>query len=107
MLNEILELDTTREARMRLLCLTRTKHIRRDSIPSESPEKGVRSYPCHWRMLYPTLRGSQVVSVAVDPVIRKNLRPHQREGVTFMYESVMGMRQHDGQGCILADEMCV
>lgn len=24
-----------------------------------------------------------------------------------MYECVMGMRKHEGQGCILADEMCV
>ncbi|SRR5258708_1890527 len=44
--------------------------------------------------------------IVVDPVIAKKLRPHQREGVTFMYECVMGMRKHDGEGCILADEMC-
>lgn len=23
----------------------------------------------------------------------------------FLYESVMGLRKHEGQGCILADEM--
>ena len=23
-----------------------------------------------------------------------------------MYECVMGLRKHEGQGCILADEMC-
>jgi DNA repair and recombination protein RAD54B len=28
-------------------------------------------------------------------------------GVQFMYESVMGMRKHEGNGCILADEMYV
>ena len=26
-------------------------------------------------------------------------------GVMFLYESVMGLRRHEGQGCILADEM--
>lgn len=46
-----------------------------------------------------------MVPVVVDPVIGNKLRPHQREGVTFMYESVMGMKKHEGHGCILADEM--
>lgn len=27
------------------------------------------------------------------------------KGVKFLYECVMGMRKHEGQGCILADEM--
>jgi hypothetical protein len=26
-------------------------------------------------------------------------------GLMFLYESVMGLRRHEGQGCILADEM--
>ncbi|KAF8606322.1 hypothetical protein BDV93DRAFT_521145 [Ceratobasidium sp. AG-I] len=46
-----------------------------------------------------------VVPVVVDPLLSKFLRPHQREGVQFMYESVMGMRSRDQHGCILADEM--
>ncbi|EMD37765.1 hypothetical protein CERSUDRAFT_94757 [Gelatoporia subvermispora B] len=45
------------------------------------------------------------VPVVVDPVLGRRLRPHQVEGVKFMYECVMGMGEHDGQGCILADEM--
>jgi len=28
-------------------------------------------------------------------------------GVEFLYECVMGLRKHEGQGCILADEMYV
>lgn len=28
-------------------------------------------------------------------------------GVKFMYDCVMGLRKHEGQGCILADEMSV
>mmetsp|Transcript_9495 Transcript_9495/g.13456 ORF Transcript_9495/g.13456 Transcript_9495/m.13456 type:complete len:1151 (+) Transcript_9495:176-3628(+) len=41
----------------------------------------------------------------VPPVLAKWLRPHQREGVAFMYECVMGLRDFDGNGCILADDM--
>jgi len=44
-------------------------------------------------------------NVFVPPVLAKWLRPHQREGVAFMYECVMGMRDFKGNGCILADDM--
>jgi len=33
------------------------------------------------------------------------LRPHQREGVKFMYECVTGKRIENAYGCIMADEM--
>ncbi|KAI0066149.1 hypothetical protein BV25DRAFT_1879216 [Artomyces pyxidatus] len=46
-----------------------------------------------------------VVPVVIDPILARRLRPHQIEGVKFMYECVMGLRKHEGQGCILADEM--
>ncbi|KAA1474331.1 hypothetical protein DENSPDRAFT_840910 [Dentipellis sp. KUC8613] len=46
-----------------------------------------------------------VVPVVIDPVLARRLRPHQIEGVRFMYDCVMGLRRHEGQGCILADEM--
>ncbi|KAI9818590.1 MAG: helicase [Thelocarpon impressellum] len=49
--------------------------------------------------------GKQIVDVVVDPILCKRLRAHQREGVKFMYECVMGMRPYEGQGAILADEM--
>lgn len=50
--------------------------------------------------------------ITVDPLLTKFLRPHQREGVQFMFECVAGLRdtkradeslQHCG--CILADDM--
>ena len=44
-------------------------------------------------------------SVFVPPVLAKWLRPHQREGVQFCYECVMGLKEFDGAGCILADDM--
>ena len=33
------------------------------------------------------------------------LRPHQREGVKFMWDCVVGERIPDNFGCIMADEM--
>lgn len=45
------------------------------------------------------------VAVVVDPHLSRSLRPHQCDGIRFMYECIMGLRQFEGQGCILADEM--
>jgi DNA repair and recombination protein RAD54B len=50
-------------------------------------------------------RNLPIVDVVVDPVLGALLRPHQREGVKFMYECVMGMKRVEATGCILADEM--
>lgn len=36
--------------------------------------------------------GLPMVDVVVDPHIANNLRPHQKEGIIFLYECVMGMR---------------
>ncbi|EDU43558.1 DNA repair and recombination protein RAD26 [Pyrenophora tritici-repentis] len=49
-------------------------------------------------------KGKQIVDVVVDPVLSKHLREHQRDGVQFLYECVMGMRC-EGEGAIMADEM--
>lgn len=45
------------------------------------------------------------VAVVVDPLLSKILRPHQREGVKFMYDCVTGKQIEDNFGCIMADEM--
>ncbi|CAL9731879.1 DNA repair and recombination protein Rdh54p [Monosporozyma unispora] len=62
------------------------------------------------------------VDVIVDPLLGKSLRQHQREGVKFIYDCVMGLEQptsgtipiHKGlllesdsdiSGCLLADDM--
>lgn len=50
-------------------------------------------------------KGLQVVDVVVDPYISHHLRAHQRDGVTFLYECVMGYRNFAGNGAILADDM--
>ncbi|XP_038204231.1 DNA repair and recombination protein RAD54B [Arvicola amphibius] len=48
---------------------------------------------------------SPLVDVVVDPHLVRHLRSHQRDGVIFLYECVMGMRAHGRCGAILADEM--
>lgn len=45
-----------------------------------------------------------LVHVVVDPILANVLRPHQREGVTFMYDCVVG-KKGEFNGCIMADEM--
>ncbi|XP_065101608.2 DNA repair and recombination protein RAD54B [Paramisgurnus dabryanus] len=49
--------------------------------------------------------GSPLVDVVVDPHLTNHLRPHQKEGVVFLYECLMGMRLAGRCGAILADEM--
>ncbi|XP_064477211.1 DNA repair and recombination protein RAD54-like [Ornithodoros turicata] len=48
---------------------------------------------------------SRLVHVVVDPILTKILRPHQREGVKFMWDCVTGKQIDGGFGCIMADEM--
>ncbi len=45
------------------------------------------------------------VPVVVDPLLARVLRPHQREGVKFMWDCVMGRTIEGNHGCIMADEM--
>uniref|UniRef100_I3JFK1 RAD54 homolog B n=1 Tax=Oreochromis niloticus TaxID=8128 RepID=I3JFK1_ORENI len=49
--------------------------------------------------------GLPVVDVVLDPHLTTHLRPHQRDGLLFLYECVMGMRAAGCYGAILADEM--
>lgn len=50
-------------------------------------------------------KGKEVVDVVLDPLLGNHLREHQKEGVKFLYECVMGLRPFNGEGAILADEM--
>ena len=45
------------------------------------------------------------VPVVLDPRLTKILRPHQVEGVKFMYQCVTGKVDANANGCIMADEM--
>ncbi|KAI8885783.1 hypothetical protein K501DRAFT_245220 [Backusella circina FSU 941] len=48
---------------------------------------------------------STLVHVTVDPVLSGVLRPHQVEGVKFLYNCTTGKVDPEAFGCIMADEM--
>jgi DNA repair and recombination RAD54-like protein len=45
------------------------------------------------------------VPVVIDPRLAKVLRPHQVEGVKFLYRATTGLIDPKANGCIMADEM--
>ncbi|WVQ82964.1 hypothetical protein IAT38_005100 [Cryptococcus sp. DSM 104549] len=45
------------------------------------------------------------VPVVIDPRLAKVLRPHQIEGVKFLYRCTTGLLAEGAWGCIMADEM--
>lgn len=46
-----------------------------------------------------------LVPIVIDPRLSKILRPHQVEGVKFLYRCTSGMIDPKAFGCIMADEM--
>ena len=57
------------------------------------------------RRVQKVLNDKRLVDVVVDPLLSKHLREHQRDGVRFLYNCVMDIKNFGGQGAILADEM--
>jgi DNA repair and recombination protein RAD54B len=53
----------------------------------------------------PTSPDKKIIDIVLDPLLVRHLRPHQKEGVRFLYECVMGLKHFNGRGAILADEM--
>ena len=49
-------------------------------------------------VLWEPAEGMEGDRVEVDPMLTAFLRPHQREGVQFMFECVAGLKDFDGQG---------
>ena len=49
--------------------------------------------------------GHPKIPVVIDPRLAKVLRPHQVEGVKFLYRCVTGLIDEKANGCIMADEM--
>lgn len=47
----------------------------------------------------------KLVPIVIDPRLAKILRPHQIEGVKFLYRCTSGMIDRNAYGCIMADEM--
>ncbi|KAF4661580.1 DNA repair and recombination protein RAD54-like [Perkinsus chesapeaki] len=51
-------------------------------------------------------RGEDGSEVVVDPALSAVLRDHQRQGVQFVFNCLMGLiDDFEGEGCILADDM--
>jgi DNA repair and recombination protein RAD54B len=46
-----------------------------------------------------------VLEVVIDPHLAQHLRPHQRQGVEFLYACVNGFSEASRNGAILADSM--
>ena len=50
-------------------------------------------------------KGRPYSPVVLDPLLARQMRPHQIEGVRFLYECCSGIRNVSQLGCILADAM--
>ncbi|KAK1173243.1 DNA repair and recombination protein RAD54B isoform X1 [Acipenser oxyrinchus oxyrinchus] len=85
------------EAKQSLVCKPRHNPFTPDALVMPRP-----SMNHQWMF---NKAGLQVVDVVVDPYLGTHLRPHQREGIIFLYECVLGMRLNGRCGAILADEM--
>lgn len=72
-----------------------------DFVPLVMPRP---SFEHQWKY---NQKKASVCEVTVPYALSKHLRPHQREGVSFLYECILGYRNTDAErfGAILADEM--
>ena len=68
--------------------------------PSVRPETVLNALILH----QPPSKGEGAF-VVVDQWLADKLRPHQREGVSFIWSACMGRSGPLGRGCILADDM--
>ncbi|KAG6482364.1 hypothetical protein ZIOFF_058995 [Zingiber officinale] len=81
------------------------------SINSDDPEREDQLLPPGIEPLIlwqadGTDKTNDLPQIEVDALLVRYLRPHQREGVQFMFECVSGLSGSDGvSGCILADDM--
>lgn len=59
-----------------------------------------------WQTEDSEVASGNAVSIKVDPLLVRFLRPHQRKGVQFMFQCVSGLSGNPSiNGCILADDM--
>lgn len=57
-------------------------------------------------VLYRSAEGVEPrVEIRVDSMLSRYLREHQRQGVQFVFNCLMGLKDFNGNGCILADDM--
>nr|XP_027196648.1 DNA repair and recombination protein RAD54-like [Dermatophagoides pteronyssinus] len=78
---------------------------RRPLFDPDAPNALILYEPPPLNALEKLTKKDNKVHVVVDPVLCNVLRPHQREGVKFMWDCVTGLKINDQYGCIMADEM--
>nr|GEW51041.1 protein chromatin remodeling 25 [Tanacetum cinerariifolium] len=77
-----------------------------EEVPEESTELPPEIEPLIlWQNEKAEDGDGSLLRIEVNHVLVKFLRPHQREGVQFMFECVSGLCSADINGCILADDM--
>ncbi|XP_042146804.1 DNA repair and recombination protein RAD54B isoform X2 [Ixodes scapularis] len=81
------------------------KSFHRPTTPLITPNSLVMPRPSHTHQWAHNKKQLPVVDVVVDASLARCLRPHQQQGLVFLYECIMEMRPFDGGGAILADEM--
>jgi len=77
-------------------------------VAKTAPKLVERVDPNRFVLYSPVGIGKPTTEVVLEPFLRHVLRPHQLEGVRFLFECTTGMRSHQFGptcGCILADVM--
>ncbi|KAJ1610616.1 RAD54-like SWI/SNF2 ATPase [Cryptosporidium canis] len=72
-----------------------------DCSPKGEPEPEISANP----LILWVSKDEEKRIIEVDSMLTKWLREHQRQGVSFIFECLMGLRDFNGNGCILADDM--
>ncbi|KAK9475330.1 DNA repair protein [Dipodascopsis tothii] len=73
--------------------------------PAPPPRTGPKTLAELLSLTPATQRPPSKVAVVIDPRLAKILRPHQVEGVKFLYRCTTGLIDPAAHGCIMADEM--
>ena len=60
-----------------------------------------KEIPLNAYMLTPD-NDKNIIPIFIDIFLNNQMRPHQKEGVKFMFECICGFRGSDIDGCILA-----
>ncbi|WFD04962.1 DNA-dependent ATPase protein rad54 [Malassezia vespertilionis] len=93
------DMDFERE-RERLRIAAAEEHTR--TLQTNGPHKSLAAM---LGLDKPRVTMEEKVPVVIDPRLGKVLRPHQVEGVKFLYRCTTGLISENAHGCIMADEM--
>ncbi|XP_025414359.1 DNA repair and recombination protein RAD54B-like isoform X2 [Sipha flava] len=75
------------------------------SVDMSSPEALFMPEPDIDHQSFFNKKHQEITPVVLESFLAKHLRPHQKTGITFLYECVSGFKSEDYFGAILADEM--